>query len=748
MKRPLCGFFVLFLLMELIVTMVAIRNFPDYSYLEKEWITVQGTVSEKEVATLYGEEILQITLENVAINPYTNQVYEEEIPIKQILCNIDTSQSEDIQNILKIGSQVVVEGQVSNFSQATNPGQFDFKQYYQRQGYGFSLSYASILWAGEEYNKIKEFLYNCRQNIAMILELYLSEENSGVIKAMMIGDKSSLEDSLQNLYQNSGIAHILAISGLHISLLGMGVFKCLGRTGINYKCGAIVSIILLWNYGVMVGMGTSTFRAIIMFSIMVIGKVILRSYDLLTAMAIAAFILLIQNPFLLYDVGFQLSFMAILGVAMVIPSLISLTEVKNKIGMGVISSLGITLSTLPIILYNYYEVPLYSVFLNLLVIPLMSILLLSGILLCLAYYIFSPICNVFVYPINGILFLYKKVCELFAMIPYNRVTIGKPQLWQIFLYYAILVIIMISIAYMPKKIGAYWIVMGLYFLTSRFDNEFSITFLDVGQGDGIVIETESGKVCMIDGGSVSTTSVGEYRIIPYLKSQGISEITCIFLTHMHEDHIGGIVELMEQSVEENLKVQTIVLPELEEWDDTYIETIAIAQEAGIGVKTMKAGEVFLLDQVEFICLHPYAEETISDVNNTSLVLSVEYDSFHGIFTGDLEKDGEAFLLENMDTLDNIEEFDWLEFEGYDLLKVGHHGSNTSSTIPFLEWCQPQFAVISCGENNSYGHPHKETIGSLEEKQIAYAITKDTGALTVTIANSGEIQVKQFLKKTE
>ncbi|MFI3212399.1 MAG: DNA internalization-related competence protein ComEC/Rec2 [Eubacteriales bacterium] len=742
-KRPLCLFCTLFLLVELLVTFLFRQMAIDYSPLEGEYVSLLGTVEEKEVTTVYNKETLQITLQNVAfyeISETTEEIIEQNSNIKQILCNIQISDSENIHQSVKIGSQILIEGKLANFTSATNPGQFDFKQYYENLGYAFTVNNAKIVWQSNAYSKGKEFLYACKIKIGTILDSYLTEEDSGVLQAMMLGDKNQLDEELEALYQRNGIAHILAISGLHISLLGMGLFQFLRRIGSSQKIAASVTIFVLWNYGLMTGMGISTFRAVVMFSIMVMGKAIGRTYDMITAMAVAAFVFLIENPFLLFNVSFQLSFMAIIGVGMFIPLLKEVLSVKRKILEGVVASLGISLATLPIILYYFYEIPIYSVFLNLLILPLMSILLLSAIFLCVVFFICEPLCFIGAYPITFILNIYKTICEIADQIPNGRSTIGEPEFWQIVFYYSIVVFLCIVKEKIPGKIGIYWLILSLQIVTTKVDKGFMITILDVGQGDGIVIETDSGKICMMDGGSTTVTNVGEYRIIPYLKSEGIEEIEVIFISHMDADHYNGIVELMTLGKEENITIKTIVLAELEEWDEAYTEMVNTANLYQIPVKTMKAGDIYGVDEVVFTALHPYEGEVADSRNNASLVLSLEYESFQALLTGDIEKEGEAYLLEG----DVLEEMNLLEVE-YDFLKVAHHGSATSTTQAFLDWSNPVFAAISCGQNNSYGHPNIDTLNRLEENEIPYFITMDCGAIHIEVGKNNTIKVTQFCK---
>jgi competence protein ComEC len=267
----------------------------------------------------------------------------------------------------------------------------------------------------------------------------------------------------------------------------------------------------------------------------------------------------------------------------------------------------------------------------------------------------------------------------------------------------------------------------------RVRSGLSFTMLDVGQGDGLVLRTASGTVCLIDGGSSSASSVGTYRILPFLKQQGMGKIDYIMVTHTDQDHISGIEELLQKAGEPGeLPVGALLLTEQAGKEKAGIRLMELARAQGIEVRCMKAGDR-LQDKTTVIrCLYPSAGEEVSDSNGSSMVLQVVYGEFSMILTGDLEEEGEKMILKRQNLTD------------CSVLKAGHHGSKTSSSLPWLEALSPELTLISCGQDNSYGHPHEEALERLRQVESAAARTDEQGALTIR-SNGKTFRAESFRK---
>jgi competence protein ComEC len=465
----------------------------------------------------------------------------------------------------------------------------------------------------------------------------------------------------------------------------------------------------------MTGFGVSASRAVIMFILGMIARMLGRTYDILSSVSLAAIIVLMDNPLLIINTGFQLSFGAIIGIGAVSPVLIQMIQTESIILKSFISSLSVTIVTFPIILYSYYEFPTYSILLNLIIIPIMSYVLISGIIGCLCAEISLVVGSFMIGMGSYILKLYEFLCELSAKFPYSTIIIGKPTIVQIVIYYLLLIVMLLLINRSEKKRYAFTLLIMIFVITFRCNNEFAITFLDVGQGDGIVIQSVDGTNYMIDGGSTNVKNVGKYRILPYLKSKGIKKLDYCILTHPDEDHKSGLIEIINS----DYVIDNLIMPDTGMEDEAYNELVQLAKESGIHVIYFSKGDKLTEGELELECLHPYKEYVPDSRNDYSTVLSLRFGDLDMLLTGDVETKGEKEITK-------------IITKDYDILKVAHHGSKNSTSEEFLDKINAEYAIISCGENNRYGHPHQELIQRLEDDEMEVMITKDIGAITIKV----------------
>jgi len=266
--------------------------------------------------------------------------------------------------------------------------------------------------------------------------------------------------------------------------------------------------------------------------------------------------------------------------------------------------------------------------------------------------------------------------------------------------------------------------------------------LDVGQGDGIVIRNDNGRIYLYDCGSSDVSMVGKYRLLPFLRYKGYGKIQGIFISHMDKDHTNGILELLQRAKEENMKISYLFLPESVKYIMEDIKKVTemeeLANQNGTQVKYLEQGDVVTDGKLKFCCLYPGETEGVNlnkdERNNKSQVLFVEYKDFSMLLTGDVEKEGENEILQ------------YVKQNGgklkCDVLKVAHHGSSGSSSVDFLEYINPDLSLISCGEGNSYGHPHKETLERLENAGSRILSTKESGQLTLKIRKK-KVEVVEY-----
>lgn len=674
------------------------------------------------------------------------------------------------------GNKIVTDGTVMSIESPTNPGQFNQREYYKEKNIYYTFICSSFKITDKSCNIYMNTLQEIKAKISGVYKSCLPQKEYGIINAMMLGDKSILDMDIRKLYQANGIGHLLAISALHITIICTGLYNLLLLIKIPRNLVSFITIFTLIAYGNMTGFSISTSRAVIAMIISISAVLIGRSYDSISAFAISAIIIIIQKPFSLMSCSFILSYASALGIIIIYPKLLlfiyggeagirhnkrvmqrKLKEGKNdkisamlrqnicafKVFMSesFLAGISIQLSTIPVILYFFYEYPLYSIFINLIIIPLASLLVsLSAI---------GGIIGIFCIPaarfiLGGtyyLLKLYEGVCNFFNKLPNHIIVTGRPALVQIVIYYSILVIILFLLDKNSDnmrfivKFRINFVLMILFsfmliFHTNHYKGLYT-AFLDVGQGDCIFIRSPSGTTYLIDGGSSSVKSVGEYRILPFLRYNGIDCIDYMIITHSDEDHVSGLKEILNQSDTGDIDVRNLVLPNPSKKckDSSYNDMISLAHGKNVEINYINTGDQLRDEYIDMMCLNPVEDFESESVNAYSTVLSLVYGKTSCLLTGDMEKEGEEAVYDIL-TSKKGSSFP----EKYNVLKVAHHGSRNSSSKKFLDIVSPDISIISCGKNNRYSHPHKELLERLENVSGTIIRTDINGA--VILKNDG------------
>ncbi len=640
----------------------------------------------------------------------------KEVEVEKVL--VYNSTDEQLFSQVKVGNIVAVAGTYSAFQHATNPGEFDQYEYYRSMKLTGNIFAEQLVIRDNCCHYIEQGLFVVRQRAMEELCLVLPEEDAGVLGAMILGDKRNLPTETKELYQKTGIGHILAISGLHISMLGAGVFSFLRKYILSMKKAVIVSLLFLFFYGLLTGFPVATTRAVIMLSCRLVARYTGRSYDVWSALAFSALVILLQEPLQLFQCGFLLSYAAIVGIHLFEP-IMDVLQVRNSFARSVISSSVFFVVTLPLMLWFFYEICPYTIAVNLVILPMMSLLIGLGIAGCVLSFVWQTGGEFLLATSHYILKYYEGICQVTTELPLSQVVVGRPSLVWIVMYYTILLGMVVVVIYGRKKWCVY-VGLTLLVLTisrARVRHTFLYTQLDVGQGDSACIMYED-MTYMIDGGSTSEKEIGRYVLERFLKYYGRRRVDVVFVTHSDADHINGIEELLERQGKSSLEIGAVVVPEIEKQDENYVSFIQTIEQCGTKVFTMKKGDVYQKDELSFLCLHPISDYEWDNENDYSLTLDISYKDLQILATGDLEETGEAVL-----ELSNVR---------YDVLKVGHHGSKTSTSQAFLNQTNPQIALISCGKKNRYGHPSKEVLERLEKAGIPVFCTTEYGAIMIEV----------------
>lgn len=716
--------------------------------LKENTIIVQGKIYKIE-NTAFGTNIY---LKGVEV-----ENGEKSVSVKRIFVN-----TEKIPNV-KIGNIIKVRGKLRQFEEAANKGNFDSRKYYLSLGFYGKIEAGTIEIINSDYSGIRQELHELRMEIIERLEKLCSDNNgifsiinnkNGIIGAIILGDKTDLDSDIKELYSVSGIAHILAISGLHISFIGMAIYRLLRRR-FRFLFSAAVSIPVVLSFGIMSGFGISTIRAIIMFILKIIGEVLGRKYDAITAISLAGLVLLAQNPFVVCNSGFQMSFGAIIAIVLILPIVEEILNRDNKIIKVLSANFTISLVMNPILAWNYYELPTFSFLLNIVVVPLMSVVIVSSIVGIFCSCIMFGFGKVVIFPGCGILELYTFLCNIINKSSVASIVVGQPKVTIIIVYYAILLVVLFGLKNIRTKytraekerniikketglvlenkakkerrikgqnvklrlaciVGFLLLNCLIYYIPNP---GFYITFINVGQGDGILIHGDNGTKVMVDGGSTSEKQVAKNCIVPYLKAEGIGTIDYSIITHTDKDHISGIMEIIENNNSNRIRIKNLVMPDINMKDDTYNELIEKAKLKKINVLYIKKGDTLSLGKTKIKCMYPETTTTASDKNDYCTVLSVKNKTSKILLTGDISKEIEEKIK------DDIE-------ENYTVLKVAHHGSNYSSSEKFLKKVNPKYSIISVGKNNSYGHPGNETMERLRKQGGVIYRTDEKGGITI------------------
>lgn len=737
-NRPLCGACLLCILLVCIAVCAGkdkvikeLRPSPMELYVQEgERIALTGRVYERQDRETY--QILYLK---------DNSIENREQSFKESRVLVYNEAKEDIH----IGQTVRIAGEALFFEPAYNPGNFDQKLYYRKQGIHGAVWAEDVEIIDKTMRLFADRLYELRIAWKSVFLRHMPAEDGTALSAMILGEKAEMDKGLKELYRANGIGHVLAISGLHLSFIGAGLYQLLRRATGSYKMGGVAGIAFLLLYVLLIGFTVSAVRALVMFLFRVGADMAGRHYDAPTALSVAAAIVLLWRPLSVYDGGFWLSFGAVMALLVVVPSIQRSAypregwgHVWNMALQGLAASVGINLAILPILLYYFFEFPLYSFLLNLLVIPLMSALLFLGLAGSLSAIWLPPVSGLLFLICRGILWIYEMSCKITLHLPGARLVIGRPRIWQIAVYYGILILGMILLRYVLSAKGRAAIFLwaiGIAILTARFGETGKLTavILDVGQGDGIFMRGPEGRTYLIDGGSSDVKRVGQYRLESFLKSQGVGRLDYVLVSHGDSDHMNGVEELIERQ-DIGVRIGTLALPSEEAWDEALAGLAEKAESYGVRVAVIEPGQSIREGEMTVTCIQPGNMEMGGDAglepgNAASMVLAVRYGGFDMLLTGDVEEEGERRLTKILE-----EQYQGCEWE---VLKVAHHGSKSSSAEGFLQQIRPAYAFISAGKENRYGHPHEETIKRLTDVGSKVYSTQENGAITVEVED-GEI----------
>ena len=611
---------------------------------------------EKKNSVFYGicEEFSVVNSKKIIIKNVTDE-YGNYICDKAIVYADTRSENNVFDTKIHIGNTLKLIGTSECFAKPGNPGQFNEYEYYLSLGIDVKIFASQMSIASDETDLISETLFRIRAGFVRMLFDMLPEDKAGMVAAITVGEKSFVESETKELYRLSGMAHVLAISGLHISVLCYGVFFFLKRYVLDMRSAAVVTGVVTFFYGLMTGFSLSARRAVVMMIIYLVSKVIFQRYDRLNSLALAAVIELITHPMSLFQSAFLYSYGTVLGIIVFVSAFENLDPGKENsvtriLYKAVSGSVGVTIITLPITIWSYHEFSLYGVIANILLLPLLSFLLGGSIVFGTIAFVVPDAGRVLFGSVYYILEFFDRVCEIIVSLPGNSVVVGERSGVGVILYYlaVLLWVVMIHVIKGRFSIIAFTrgrlhqskfliiipavLIFNIVLLISPVGSGgiwsdtdgVNITNVDVGQGDCAVVRLDNGKNIMIDGGSTDVDEVGRYRIVPFLKYMGISRLDYVFITHSDADHTSGIMEMLEDP-RLGISISTVVLPGIIQKDDNYQKLETVIKNSGSELRYFDKGDGIIFDDdTELKCLHPYPEYPYEDVNDYSLVLELDY----------------------------------------------------------------------------------------------------------------------------
>ncbi len=748
MKRPLMWLCLLGMIAGFLIHVIHARIHP-VPELNGE-VIVRGRIKRKDVRN--GKTVLylkntEISFDSAGDSARNNSTIQ---PKYGTICTLNEPEGVFLSSSYPMNAKVCVRGRLSTFAPATNPGEFDTAAYYRARGYAYQIWEGDVTYS-EGGNTLTEFLYRVRRKAGEELVGTFGEKNGGILSAMLFGDKEYLDKEMKTLYREGGISHILAISGLHISLIGAFCYALLSLVPMKDKYSVMLTIIILVLYGFMVDFAASVFRAVFMFGYRLIAKLCKRSYDAPTALMASAFLISLFYPGMITDSSFLLSHIAVGGILLIAPVFAPLVSRRKRYIDALGGGISVFLSTLPVMLRTSGRLSFAGLILNLMVIPAMPVLFVCVFLYLLTEAWIPRLASLFVYVANSILYLMEELCVYANKAKIFMLHVKAPGIGRIVIY----TILVVGLTLLARKIKRrmklkHYLLMNEAVLgeestetkeklklLKRMDVVFRgmvlmmffvlflfligtpkrsiITFLDVGQGDGIFIRTPSKTVCMIDGGSTSKNRLGENILIPYLSYEGEVKVDYWFLTHADKDHISGFEEVLEG---DEIAIGTIVLPYCQRED--FVEIEGKAKEEGTKVLYARSGDRIYERNgtYSFTVLSPEPGETYEDRNDSSLVILYETKRMKAAFMGDAGLRAEEAVT------------DFLNGDNLTVLKSAHHGSaNHTNSEDFYRMTRPECVVISCGRNNPYGHPHRETLEHIDSVDAILRRTDEEGAIS-------------------
>lgn len=616
---------------------------------------------------------------------------------------------------LKLYSSASLKGRLSVPFKAGNPSQFDYGNYLRNHN-TYAVFYAkTYLPINKELTIKQKFIQkigNYRENIIKIHSKYLESPKLEILGGIVFGDDAvNPPKNIKKSFVNSGLLHILAASGMNVAFIYTFFFLIFSRLRLNFKLSVILSMLTVIVYSLMTGLGASVIRATGMLLFVLIGKLIDRDAHSISLLSFVGLLMLLYNPLFINDVGFQLSFVVTFGILLMSNAIIKLENKFYNYILGIVAIPIIAqLWVIPIQIFYFNNISLYSVFANIMSVPILMIISFGGFvssLLAGIVPISDFICKTFDFILNPLLSILTNISDFWGKLPNSSIQTTHPSIFQILLYY---ILLCTFTAFMHKEIREKYskvlyktffillFILIITFIPIKNKNLEILTF-DVGNADCFLIKTPNNKYIMIDTGKSGYNggkSQAEIIILKYLKDKGIKNFEFIIVTHFDNDHCGGASDLLN-----SLHINKIYVNDLNH-DSISAETIYETAKLNNTEVILAKNEQVIFNE-SGLKLTNYLGLSTDNDNENSIITLLEYNDFKMLFTGDAGIVGLNKILTEIP-------------ENIDILKAPHHGAIKSINKEIIKYLNPKYSIISVGENK-FGHPGVYTLALLKQSNI-------------------------------
>ncbi|WP_240376550.1 DNA internalization-related competence protein ComEC/Rec2 [Bacillus piscicola] len=664
---------------------------------------------------------------------------------ERLLVNLSLSRESDIRTLhsLSPGTVCSIRGTLTSPSSASNFYSFDYSHYLRTQSIFWTYDVASL----DEMSCIKKSNFTIytikkwRHFGLQYLDQHFPEPFKGLAAALIFGERHFLHPDIEKMYQKLGLIHVLAVSGMHVAIISGVLFYSLLRIGVIREHAETVLLFLLPLYAVAAGGAPSVIRAVsLVMTFLVLQKMRLDINPFKWLVSVAL-ILLFLNPYYLFHIGFQLSFLISGSLLLSWPIFNQLPTKYAPVMVTFVSQVA----AFPVLLFHFREFSFLSFGLNLLIVPFISLFVLPS-----AFFLFGlsflpmRISQVAIPFINGFLELVHRLLKSAYHWNGLQLIFGKPSLIVVCMLFLCIFWLFYRVEHygLSKKIIIPIVlatcICVFHIVFPYFRAVGYVTILDVGQGDSILIELPFRRaVYLIDGGGTvlfpkekwaerrNVYDPGANTVVPFLKAKGIRTIDKLIVSHGHKDHYGGLPAVLEE-----IEVKEMVYAKGNEFEPEELRFLYSVRKQNLPIAWVEDGDFWESGKAVFRVLWP--EGGVKSGNNRSIVLWAHFGGSSWLFTGDLEEEGERAILHRYPMLQA------------DLLKVGHHGSRTSSTEPFIQQVNPVAAFISAGRCSRFGHPHVETLETLANQKSKVFRTDLQGAIQITFSDSQVLNVESYL----